>query len=199
MHGNKFRACLLAFAASTAAATAAAATHPHGTPNARHSIQATPSQPKPTPAPTQTPAPVPEAQGARVGDLARIQEERLLAKARLDLLTMQGQLKAAGAKNGQVDQSYAPTVKAVLGTGGRLYATFAYPGNMTMDAKVGDVITGGYTVESIGVDQVVLSRDGKKLRLGFSASPPTPLPDAQAGAGTFAPGFNTGMPSRMPR
>lgn len=149
-----------------------------------------------TPALVHTKPVEPVAQGARIGDLARIQEEKLLVKARLDLLSMQGQLKTAGVKNGQVEQSFAPTVKAVLGSRGVLYATFAYPGNMTVDAKVGDVITGGYTVDSIGVDQVVLSHNGEKLRLGFSASPPTPLPAHSAASS--GPIFNPGMPAGMP-
>lgn len=121
---------------------------------------------------------VPHPQGHTVGTLGRLYEQRLLIKAQVELVNAQAQLKTQGVTTTKIAESYAPTVKMVQGVGNSLFATFLYPGNMTMDARVGDVISGGYKVDSISVSQVVLSKDGETVRLGFSASPPTPLPAA---------------------
>lgn len=132
----------------------------------------------------------PQPQGETVGTLGRLYEKRLLIKAQVELMNAQAQLKTKDATTAKIAQSYAPTVKMVQGVGNSLFATFLYPGNMTMDARVGDTISGGYKVESISVDQVVLSKNGERIRLGFSASPPTPLPsmDALGGEGSVIPG-----------
>lgn len=118
----------------------------------------------------------PQAQGETLLSLGRLYEQRLIVKAQVELANAHGQLVEKGAVATRVEESYAPTVKMVQGVGNSLFATFLYPNNMTMDAKEGDLISGGYKVESISVNQVVLSKDGQRIRLGFSASPPTPLP-----------------------
>jgi len=140
----------------------------------------------------------PQAQGETVGVLGRLYEQRLLIKAQVELMNAQVQLKTKGVTTAKITESYAPTVKMVQGVGNSLFATFLYPGNMTMDARVGDVISGGYKVESISVNQVVLSKDGEKMRLGFSASPPTPLPSLDAPSSSMPPmsmGSMGGVPS----
>lgn len=125
----------------------------------------------------------PQPQGESLGLLGRLYEQRLLIKAQVELMNAQAQLKTKGVTTAKIAESYAPTVKMVQGVGDNVFATFLYPGNMTMDARVGDTISGGYKVEAISVNQVVLSKDGERMRLGFSASPPTPLPalDGQNG------------------
>ncbi|ANN80808.1 type IV pilus biogenesis protein PilP [Bordetella flabilis] len=134
----------------------------------------------------------PQAQGATVGMLGRLYEQRLLIKAQVEVMNAQAQLKSRGVTTAKIEESYAPTVKMVQGVGNSLYATFLYPGNMTMDAREGDVISGGYKVESISVNQVVLSKEGERIRLGFSASPPTPLPSLESSGYAVPP-----MPGRM--
>jgi type IV pilus biogenesis protein PilP len=118
----------------------------------------------------------PQPQGETMGVLGRLYEQRLLIKAQVELMSAQAQLKTNGVTTAKISESYAPTVKMVQGVGDSLFATFLYPGNMTMDGRVGDVISGGFKVESISVHQVVLSKEGERMHLGFSASPPTPLP-----------------------
>lgn len=118
----------------------------------------------------------PQPRGETVGMLGRLYEQRLLIKAQVELMNAQAQLKTKGVTTAKITESYAPTVKMVQGVGDNVFATFLYPGNMTMDARVGDTISGGYKVEVINVNQVVLSKEGERIRLGFSASPPTPLP-----------------------
>lgn len=125
----------------------------------------------------------PHPQGETVGVLGRLYEQRLLIKAQAELMNAQAQLKTKDATTAKIAQSYAPTVKMVQGVGNSLFATFLYSGNMTMDARVGDTISGGYQVLAISVDQVVLSKNGERIRLGFSASPPTPLPSMDAMGG----------------
>jgi type IV pilus biogenesis protein PilP len=128
----------------------------------------------------------PHPQGETVGVLGRLYEQRLLVKAQVELMNAQAELKTKGATTANIDQSYAPTVKMVQGVDNSLFATFLYPGNMTMDARVGDTISGGYKVLAISVNQVVLSKDGERIRLGFSASPPTPLPSMETVGGQNA-------------
>ena len=118
----------------------------------------------------------PQPQGEALGLLGRLYEQRLLIKAQVELMNAQAQLKTKGVTTAKIAESYAPTVKMVQGVGDNVFATFLYPGNMVMDARVGDTISGGYKVESISVNQVMLSKDGERIRLGFSGSPPTPLP-----------------------
>lgn len=139
----------------------------------------------------------PHPQGETVGVLGRLYEQRLLIKAQVELMNAQAQLKTKDATTAKIAQSYAPTVKMVQGVGNSLFATFLYPGNMTMDARVGDTISGGYQVLAISVNQVVLSKDGERIRLGFSASPPTPLPstDATGGQSPAIPGRMGGIPN----
>jgi hypothetical protein len=137
----------------------------------------------------------PHPQGEVVGMLGRLYEQRLLIKARVELLNTQAQLKTKDATTAKIAQSYAPTVKMVQGVGDSLFATFLYPGNMTMDARVGDTISGGYKVLAISINQVVLSKDGERIRLGFSASPPIPLlpMDSAGGQSTTIPGHVSGI------
>lgn len=139
----------------------------------------------------------PNPQGEVVGVLGRLYEQRLLIKAQVELMNAQAQLKSRDVTTAKIAESYAPAVKMVQGVGDSLFATFLYPGNMTMDARVGDVISGGYKVLAISVNQVVLSKDGERIRLGFSASPPTPLPpmDAMPGQSGALPGRMGGIPN----
>lgn len=134
----------------------------------------------------------PHPQGETVGVLGRLYEQRLLVKAQVELMNAQAELKTKGATTAHIAQSYAPTVKMVQGVDNNLFATFLYPGNMTMDARVGDTISGDYKVLAISVNQVVLSKDGERIRLGFSASPPTPLPSMETVGGQNPP-----IPGRM--
>ncbi|WP_323025684.1 type IV pilus biogenesis protein PilP [Castellaniella sp.] len=129
----------------------------------------------------------PHVHGQNVGALGQLYEQRLLIKAQVELINAQAQLKNKGVTTAKIAESYAPTVKMVQGVGNNLFATFLYPGDMAMDARVGETISGGYKVESISVNQVVLSKDGEQIRLGFSASPPTPLPALDNQAGPMSP------------
>jgi hypothetical protein len=113
---------------------------------------------------------------ATVGDLARIQAETLVLKARLKQEEVKADLAAKRTSGGVAeDTTTLPVVKSIFGTD-RLVATFLYPGNVRVPAMLGDVIPGGYTVARIDGEsnKVEITRGKERFVIGFSSSAPVP-------------------------
>ena len=71
-------------------------------------------------------------------------------------------------------------------------ATFLFPGGYEVDAASGAELPGNYRVESISLDQVVLTdKDGNRVPVGFSSVAPTPPPPRPK-----APPFRRRCPGR---
>lgn len=122
----------------------------------------------------------PKAQGQRLSVLGELYEQRLLYDAQAEVAKAQSKIQLTDMETATVKETSAPVVRMVQGVGKNLYATFLYPGNMTVDARVGDMISGGYTVKGISVNQVTLEKDGETIYLRFSATPSTPNQPRQA-------------------
>ncbi len=108
-----------------------------------------------------------------VQDISTIQGETLRLKAELAKATVQKQLDETGKSEGS---STAPVVKAVVGVGAALIATFVYSNGTSVDARVGDTLPGGYRVVEILSNRVTLSQAGRRLVVGFSAEVPVTPP-----------------------
>lgn len=112
-----------------------------------------------------------------VQDVSTIQGETLRLKAELAKATVQKQLDETGKSEGS---STTPVVKSVVGVGSTLIATFVYANGTSLDAKVGDVLPGGYRVAQITPNYVVLIQRGRRIVVGFSAEVPTSQPQPSA-------------------
>jgi hypothetical protein len=108
-----------------------------------------------------------------VQDISTLQGETLRLKAELTRATVQKQLDETGKSEGS---STAPVVKAVVGVGTALIATFVYANGSSVDARVGDALPGGYRVMEITSNRVTLSQAGRRIVVGFSAEVPVATP-----------------------
>lgn len=133
----------------------------------------------------------PEVRGHRLSVLGDLYEQRLLIDAQAELANARTKIQSTDIETAAIKESFAPVVRMVQGVGRNLYATFLYPGGMTVDARVGDVISGGYKVKSINVNQVTLEKNGEVVYLRFSATPSTPNSPSPMG-------FDQGEFSSMP-
>ncbi|WP_240462731.1 type IV pilus biogenesis protein PilP [Pseudomonas aeruginosa] len=74
-------------------------------------------------------------------------------------------------------------VRTIYGAGGKMTATFLFPGGYEVDAASGAELPGKYRVESISLDQVVLTdKDGNRVPVGFSSVAPTQASSTAQGA-----------------
>jgi type IV pilus biogenesis protein PilP len=137
---------------------------------------------------------------ATVGDLASIQSETLLGKAKLvnaqvyaDLRKLSGQ-DGSGALTGQADSSI-PQVTRIVEANGVSEATLAYA-NGKIDAREGDRIPGGFVLLKIRPDTSVVqlkARNGRVIDVpvssasGLSATPTGPQPAASNGLVVLPP------------
>ena len=131
-----------------------------------------------------------QACAGTVGELAEIQAQAILTEAKVRLATAQRQLEGKG-ETGQVvsaqGQTFAmpvpPVVRTIYGAGGKMTATFLFPGGYEVDAASGAELPGNYRVESISLDQVVLTdKDGNRVPVGFSSVAPTQAASSAQGA-----------------
>ncbi|MGG2494323.1 type IV pilus biogenesis protein PilP [Pseudomonas aeruginosa] len=140
-----------------------------------------------------------QARAGTVGELAEIQAQAILTEAKVRLATAQRQLEGKG-ETGQVvsaqGQTFAmpaaaptitqpvpPVVRTIYGAGGKMTATFLFPGGYEVDAASGAELPGNYRVESISLDQVVLTdKDGNRVPVGFSSVAPTQASSTAQGA-----------------
>ena len=82
-------------------------------------------------------------------------------------------------------------VKAVVGVGNSLIATFVYANGTGVDAKVGDSLPGGYRVVEITPNHVVLIQHGRRIVVGFSAEPVRETPALPNSAAPFPPAMRS--------
>ncbi|APB66771.1 TPA: type IV pilus biogenesis protein PilP [Pseudomonas aeruginosa] len=142
-----------------------------------------------------------QACAGTVSELAEIQAQAILTEAKVRLATAQRQLEGKG-ETGQVvsaqGQTFAmpvpaapptitqpvpPVVRTIYGAGGKMTATFLFPGGYEVDAASGAELPGNYRVESISLDQVVLTdKDGNRVPVGFSSVAPTQASSSAQGA-----------------
>lgn len=104
-----------------------------------------------------------------IAELQEIQAATVLAKARAGLAEITKNLAGPGAV---IDPNARglPAVQLIAGNGRTLSATLIYPSGATYEARAGEEVPGGYRVQSINTDAVVLNRAGQAIKLGFSGS-----------------------------
>lgn len=109
-----------------------------------------------------------------IGDLARIQAETVLIKARAKQEEARNELAARRSAGGTEDGTL-PVVKSILGTDRRVVATLIYAGNVQVEAMPGDTVPGGYKVGKIHQDsnKVELMKGKQRYTVGFSTVVPT--------------------------
>lgn len=110
-----------------------------------------------------------QVSGGTIGELQEIQTATVLAKARASLAEITKNLGGPGAV---VDPNARglPAVQLIAGNARALSATLIYPSGATYEARAGEEVPGGYRVQSITTDAVVLNRAGQVIKLGFSGS-----------------------------
>jgi hypothetical protein len=108
-----------------------------------------------------------------VGELATIQAETMLIKARIKQEEAKNDLALKHSKGGAEDGTL-PVVKSIFGTENHMVATLIYPGNMQVEAVVGELIPGGYKINKIHqtANKVELIKGKEKFTIGFSAIVP---------------------------
>lgn len=125
--------------------------------------------------------------GISVGELSAVQSETVLYKAQGERAKALRDIEGEGPRTSQaLPYSYQPTqpvagaedplpvVKLVSGSSKSLRATLLYSGGFEIEAQVGGPeLPGGFKVESISLDNVVLARSGKRYTLGFSSNMPS--------------------------
>ncbi|VXC24364.1 Type IV pilus biogenesis protein PilP [Pseudomonas sp. 8Z] len=123
------------------------------------------------------------AHATTVGELTDVQAQAVLAEARVRLAEAQAKLppkpNTTAASTGTTTQPTkdvdlpAPVVRTIYGAGGRMTASFLFPGGVEADAGAGQDLPGGYHVESVSMDKVMLSKSGKRFPVGFSNVAPS--------------------------
>lgn len=108
-----------------------------------------------------------QSAGRTVGDLDHVNQETLwfeaqkkLAKAKQDL--------SDGTRVEDRSAEGMPSVQGVQGVGNQLRAKFIYPSGAVTIAKSGDTIPGGFRINSVSIERVVLAKDGSTHVLSFS-------------------------------
>lgn len=126
-----------------------------------------------------------------VGDLASVQAETLMARAKAARAEAVAKLNATAGAGAIAGSEALPVVRGVYGTGDRLYATFLFADGSTVDATAGDTLPGGYSVRALSATRVQLARDGRRFTVGFSdvrpLAPAAAEPNVPEGFGAPAP------------
>lgn len=104
-----------------------------------------------------------------IGELQNIQTATVLAKARAGLAEI---TKNLDGQTNLVDPNARglPAVQLIAGNPRLLTATLIYPSGATYEARAGEDVPGGYRVQSVTADAVVLNRAGQLIKLAFSGS-----------------------------
>ncbi len=107
--------------------------------------------------------------GSTADDLAQIEAEHVLAKARLRLVETQAQIAARRAdiqRQAPVSQTGMPTVAGIEGMAGKLGATLQLDNGFVAEVKVGDTLPNGMRVVSIAPGGVVVrTASNRRVRL----------------------------------
>lgn len=144
------------------------------------------------------------AQAASTADeLARLESEHVLLKARLRMLETRAQIAARRADIDRLsstshDSGALPTVTGIDGVAGKLQATVMMDNGHVAEVRAGDTLPNGMKVVAIGADGVtVRSSAGKRVRLRPGVEPDErnpalrmaemPLPSPAAPAPMAAP------------
>ncbi|WP_144241848.1 type IV pilus biogenesis protein PilP [Pseudomonas chlororaphis] len=141
-----------------------------------------------------------------VGELTDVQAQAVLAEAKVRLAEAQAKLEGKEPVATTIGMSAMPpardisppepVVRAIYGSGGRITASFLFAGGYEADAGAGQDLPGGYRVESISMDKVILSKDGKRFPVGFSNTAPSmPVLSQQVG-GMPAPALPGAVPGQ---
>ncbi len=130
-----------------------------------------------------------------VGELSRLQSETILLQAKLKKAELQAELFAKTHLKLSSEVVLPPVVQAVYGAGSEHYATLLYDSGVVLDAKPGDLILGGFTVTSISVDKVLISKGKQRVVIGFVAAP---LKSTQASSATLSNSQPFELPASLP-
>lgn len=142
---------------------------------------------------------------ATVGELTDVQAATVLAEAKVRLAEAQAKLDGKASPSVPSELSAlphrdidlpAPVVRTIYGSGGRMTASFLFPGGYEADAGAGQALPGGYHVESISLDQVLLSKDGKRFPVGFSNVAPSMPAQSQSMGSMITPALPGAMPGQ---
>lgn len=147
---------------------------------------------------------------ATVGDLASIQSDTLLGKAKLVHAQVYADLRKVSGQDGATTQtgvaeSSIPQVTRIVEANGVSEATLAYA-NGKIDAREGDRIPGGFVLSKIRPDTSVVqlrARNGRVIDVpvsslsGLSATP-TGTPPAASNGLMMLPPPNPAMPGASP-
>lgn len=132
---------------------------------------------------------LPASQPATVGQLAQMQDrlaesetrrqaaEQALAQQPAVKTTKMSPRRAGGRESGAAGNvmppADLPVVKLVHGAKDELHAIFLFANGAQVDARLGDILPGAYTLSEISAEQVVLSQGKQRYPLAFSAIAPT--------------------------
>lgn len=128
---------------------------------------------------------------ATVGDLAQIQADTVLLKAKIKKEDAQNELNQKAQSSTGFD-GVLPVLKSIIATNNKgMVASFIFPGSVVMSASEGETLPGGYRVDKIyaETDKVALSRGKDKFTVGFSTIAPMSKSSGQS---------MPGMPGYMP-
>jgi len=148
--------------------------------------------------------------GSTADDLAQIEAQHVVLKARLRVLETQAQMAARQAeieRHGPVAEGSMPTLGGVEGVGDKLYATVYMENGYIAEVRAGDVLPNGMRVLSIRPSSVLVQKSDKtRMRLkpageparsavNFGGGGPVPLPFADAPPRAMPPSMPPTMPA----
>ena len=140
--------------------------------------------------------------GSTADDLAQIEAQHVVLKARLRVLETQAQMAARQAeieRHGPVAEGGMPTLGGVEGVGDKLYATIYMENGYIVEVRTGDMLPNGMRVLSVKPSNVLVQKaDKTRVRLKPAGEPPrgTGLNFSAAGAASLP--FGDAPPPTMP-
>lgn len=133
-----------------------------------------------------------DGSGVSVGELSAVQSETFLYQAKAERAKAIRSIDGDATQNispaqpsyqpqpmpqgrsGPPQADVLPVVKMISGSSRAMHATLLYSGGFEVETQVGSSdLPGGYRLESISLDSVVLTRGGKRYPLGFSNRAPS--------------------------
>lgn len=117
------------------------------------------------------------AEPKTIGDLAEIQSETVIYRAKKERAQALLELKNITGISGEIINSFSnlPVVRNVQGKKPDLHAILIYPGGSEITVKSGDILLNGMIMGQITAKKVTIinSSNGKEIRLGFSSIAPS--------------------------
>jgi len=141
------------------------------------------------------------------GDLARIEAETLVLKARekqlevqAKIIARQSEIATKQAESDRLVQAAVvgnPVVISIEGVGGKIFATLKMENGNTLDAQAGDFLENGMKVVSIKANEVIIeSVKHKRVRLSMASHSANSFDASYPTAGAGLPPL--AQPSYMP-